>query len=439
MGRRALSSLVMVALLGACGARSGLWQPAEADASAPDAPAPDVSAPDVPAPDAPTPDVPASGCSLRLLDGPFPALSHEGGDKGPWVGPRVVFRDGAFDAVATLQAEDDDTFSQTRAMRFRYSPGAGFRVEVAPRVLFAALGATPVIAQDEALALCRWPGTGGMAAEVVRYRGLYERLPESRSYVGATGCAGLAAASDTLLLGTQIVVRNGLPEVWLSRTNRGGSGIESLGPALLELPRAGVGVGLVGHPGGGRYHFVSAVRPGGFVELGEVEGPSMGAVRRRRVEGFRYDPAVEGLEPALAFWPDGDTLAMVAPVRAGTHRLERVSLSGGARSALDLGTAARPGSAPPALLATPRGLFVAVLHGEEAPAAPAEFELLRVDPGTGSVTARIRVPVPAAAPLGASTGVSLASDGNSLIVHWSGASSAPRRTRQTFLAAFDCL
>lgn len=126
-------------------------------------------------------------------------------------------------------------------------------------------------------------------------------------------------------------------------------------------------------------------------------------------------------------------------MRAGTHRLERVSLSGGARSAVDLGTAARPASAPPALLATPRGLFVAVLHGGETPAAPAEIELLRVDPGAGAVTARIRVPVPAAAPLGASAGVSLASDGNSLVVHWSGAGSAPRRTRRTFLAAFDCL
>ncbi len=324
-------------------------------------------------------------------------------------------------------------------MRFRYSPGAGFRVEVAPRVLFAASGPTPTIAQDEALALCRWPGTGGAAAEVVRYRGPYERLAESRSYVGATGCVGLAAASDTLLMATEIVVRRGLPEVWLARTNRGGSGIESLGPALVELPREGVGVSLVAHPGGGRFHFVSAVRSGGFVELGEVEGPSMGAVRRRRVEGFRYDPGVEGVGPALGFWPDGDTLAMVAPARTGTHRLERVSLSDGTRSTLDLGTAARPGSAPPALLATPQGLFVAVLHGEEAAPASAALELLRVDPGTGSVTARVRVPVPAAAPWGASTGVSLASDGAFLVVHWSGATSGPTRTRQTFLAAFDCL
>jgi hypothetical protein len=82
---------------------------------------------------------------------------------------------------------------------------------------------------------------------------------------------------------------------------------------------------------------------------------------------------------------------------------------------------------------------VAVLHGTESAPASAELELLRVDAGTLSVSARIRVPVPGAAPRGAADGVSLASDGDHLIVHWSGATGAPRVIRQTFLAAFDCL
>jgi hypothetical protein len=433
---------MMLSVLGGCGARSGLVPPERdvgRDASVSDASVSDASVSDASVSDASVSDGAAVGCALRLLDGPVAALSHEDGERGPWFGPQVVFRDGAFDAVATLQAEVDDTFSQTRAMRFGYSPGAGFRIAVAPEVLFAALGSTPALVQGDALALCRWPSSGGMAAEVARYRGAYVRLAESRSFIGATGCAGLVAAGDSLLVGTQIVVRRGLPEVWLSRTNREGSGIESLGPALLETPREGVGVGFATHPTSARGYFVSAVRAGGFVELGEVEGPRMGAVRRRRVAGFRHDPTLEGVAPTLAFWPDGDTLSMVPTARASTHRLERVNLSTGARTALDLGTAARPGSAPPALLATPRGLFVAVLHGTESAPASAELELLRVDAGTLSVSARIRVPVPGAAPRGAADGVSLASDGDHLIVHWSGATGAPRVIRQTFLAAFDCL
>lgn len=428
--------LAALLLLGACGSRTGLI---EREAllphdSAVDVPTPAVDTP-TPAVDAPTP---APGCALRLLDGPTPAISHDGVDKGPWIAPALVFRDGAFDAVATLLAEDDDTFSQARAMRFRYTPGAGFRVEVAPRVLFAASGPTPTTAQDDALALCRWPGAGGMAAEIVRYRAPYERLPESRSYVGATGCAGLAAASDTLLLATQIVVRSALPEVWLARSDRGGSGIGSLGPALVELPRAGVGVALVAHPDGRRYHFASAVRPGGFVDLGEIDAPAMGTVRRRRVGGFRYDAAVEGTAPAVVFLPDGDTLAMVSTARAGTHRLERVRLSDGARSTLDLGTIARAGSAPPALLVAPQGLLVAIVHGSESAPGSAELELVAVGARAEVVTSRLRVPLPTAAPSGAATGVSLATDGAVIVAHWSGATPLPQPLRQTFLAAFDC-
>lgn len=444
MDRRGVSSLLTALLLGACGARSGLWDPSGTDASIPDAFVPDVTTPDVfvpdvTAPDVALPDVPKVGCSLRLLDGPFPAIAHEGGDKGPWLGPRVVFRDGAFDAVATLQAEDDDTFSQTRAMRFGYTPGAGFRVTVAPRVLFSALGAAPTLARGEELALCQWPSTGGMAAEVVRFRGGYERLPESRAFVGATGCAGLAGAGDTMLLATEIRGRTNLPEVWLARTDRLGGAIESLGPALVETPRAGAGVGLVAHPDGGRYLVASAVRSGGVVELGEVEAPRMGAVRRRRVAGFRYDPAAESVAPALAVWPDGNTLALVSATRTGGHRLERVDLATGAVTAVELGTVARAASAPPAVLATPQGFFVALLHGDDGAPASAELELIRVDPTTGAVGSRARVPVPNAAPRGAATGVSLAEGGGFVIVHWSGATPPRGPLRRTFLAAFDCL
>lgn len=223
-----------------------------------------------------------------------------------------------------------------------------------------------------------------------------------------------------------------------TRGNRGGSGSESLGPALVETPRAGVGVALIAHPDGRRYHFASAVRPGGFVDLGEVDAPAMGTVRRRRVAGFRYDAAVEGLAPAIAFWPDGDTLAMVSTARAGTHRLERVRLSDGLRSAIDLGTIARADSAPPALLVTPQGLIVAILHGSEAAPASAELELIAVGARAEAVTSRLRVPLPTAAPRGAATGVSLAADGAVIVVHWSGATLLPRPLRQTFLAAFDC-
>ncbi len=252
---------MMLSVLGGCGARTGLVSPERdvgrdasvSDASVSDASVSDASASDASVSDASVSDGAAVGCALRLLDGPVAALSHEGGDKGPWVGPQVVFRDGAFDAVATLQAEDDDTFSQTRAMRFGYSPGAGFRIAVAPGVLFAALGSSPALVQGDALALCRWPSSGGMAAEVMRYRGAYMRLAESRSFIGATGCAGLVAAGDRCSSGPRSWCGAACPRCGsLARTVRGAASNRWVPPcwrrpgrgsvsASRRIPRARVG------------------------------------------------------------------------------------------------------------------------------------------------------------------------------------------------------
>ncbi|MFO0627627.1 MAG: hypothetical protein U0325_18610 [Polyangiales bacterium] len=442
-----VAALGMIPLvLGACGARTGLSQPdratapdvVTADRSTPDVATADVTPRDVIVRDAPTRDAGPTACALRRVDGPREALTHPGGDRGAWVGTQVVFREGGFDAVSTLVAEVDDTFSQTRAIRVRHRRDVGLQVEVPPRTLFAAGSSTPAIAQDDALALCRWPSAGGMAAEVVRYWGAYEPLPLPQSYLGATGCVGLAASGDTLLVGTQIVVSRGLPEVWLARTDRSGRVVDALGPALLERPREGVGVGFVAHPSGARSHFVSAVRPGGFAEIGEVEGRPMGAVRRWRVEGLRFDPATEADAPALAFWPDATSLAMVHRVRAGSHTLVRVDLTTGAVRTLDLGTSPRAQSPTPAVLATPQALYVGLLSLGSGPDGATELVLLRVDPETFTVSSRTRLTVEGSTLRGAFSGLSLASDGDVVVVHWSGATDGSPSRRQTFLAAFGC-
>ena len=400
--------ICVLALLAGCGGRSGLEVSASTEARGVDAGASASDAgvsPGRPRDAGDEVPVPRDGGPVevcQLVPGETRTMFVEEG--GSFDAPQVVFRGGTFDLLATFYPEDDDRAPVPYGSRYdaRLDPAGGLS------------GPVPVSTPQIAAGIGEWLGVCYRSirddtAYLVGFRG---DVAEYESSITAGRCVDLAGNGDRWLMITQPTTS--LQQRW-TLVEIGGLAITH--PSRLRT-RTPIEPDQSATVTAFRDGFAWALTPSSERELevgllGATGGPETRLVRS-------VPPAIA--PPAIAPWafhPE-DALAVVSHEEGGVtlHVVSALDetptgpeILRSAPFAFSMG-----GDVTPALLPRPDGMIVAMLNYGDFDPRGGQLEVVVLDRrGEG----RSFISVPARRWNLAQGGVDIASDGDTIVVHWS--------------------